>query len=105
MELSQAFERELIEVNRYDTARMNRGALAPDAEDIEKIAAIMKISAEAWFRLSAWAKQTNNLQPWQRGLSYSLGRLVSRGATPSRKQAEQGLKILQEASQLGFKAD
>ena len=105
VELGADFINELIEVGRYDTTKINRGSLAPDAQDLEKISKIMLVTAETWFKLSAWAKQTNNLQPWQRGLSYSLGRLISRGATPSRKQAEQGLKIIEEASQLGFKAD
>ncbi len=105
VELSDDFTSELIEISGNDNTRINRGILAPDAQDIEKISKIMNISAETWFKLSAWAKQTNNLQPWQRGLSYSLGRLVSRGKTPSRKQADQGIRMLQEAKLLGFQLD
>ncbi len=55
--------------------------------------------------LSLWAKETNNLLPWQRSLAFSLGKLVNRGKTPSSKQSEHGLKILKEAKRLGFKSE
>ena len=52
--------------------------------------------------LAHWAKETDNLQPWQRSLAFSLGRLAGQGREPSRKQAVQGKKILDEAGRLGF---
>jgi len=55
------------------------------------------------FHLARWAKETSNLQPWQRSLAFSLGRLAANSKSPSYKQANQGMKILQEAEQLGFK--
>ncbi len=61
------------------------------------------VKADVWFGLSAWAKETSNLAPWQRSLAYSLGRLASSGRKPSFKQAKQGLVALDKAKELGFK--
>lgn len=72
-------------------------------EEEEVIARISAISAETWFGLSAWAKDTKNLQSWQRGLSFSLGKLAGNGKPPSRKQAGQGDRIITEARSLGFR--
>ncbi|NYE38019.1 hypothetical protein F4692_003164 [Nocardioides cavernae] len=66
------------------------------------LAAVTSISGDDWFVLSQWAKQTGNLQSWQRSLAFSLGRIVKAGSTPSRKQANQGALILEEAKRLGF---
>lgn len=66
------------------------------------LAAVTSISGDDWFALSQWAKQTGNLQPWQRSLSFSLGRILKGNATPSRKQTNQGALILEEARRLGF---
>jgi hypothetical protein len=75
----------------------------PDEQDLERISGVMAIPAETWFRISNWAKETHNLQGWQRGLAFSLGKLVGRKQLPSRKQAMQGLRIYEEAIRLGFK--
>ncbi len=61
------------------------------------------VPAETWFALSTWAKQTGNLQPWQRSLAFSLGRNASAGKEHSRKQAIHGSAILAEATRLGFR--
>lgn len=76
---------------------------APDSAEqvlIDRAAAVL---ADVWFGLSAWAKETSNLAPWQRSLAYSLGRLASSGKKPSFKQAKQGLVALDNAEELGFK--
>ena len=65
----------------------------------------MEVPAETWFALSHWAKETNILAPWQRGLSFSLGRLVAKDKTPSPKQAMQGIRILDEADRRGFQIE
>jgi hypothetical protein len=72
-------------------------------EEDEVIARVSAIASETWFSLSAWAKDTQSLQPWQRGLSFSLGRLASQGRAPSRRQAAHGERILAEARELGFR--
>lgn len=74
-------------------------ALPPELQEL------LNIEADSWFALAHWAKETNNLAAWQRSLSYSLGRLAARGARPSIKQLQQGLKILQEARRLGFRPE
>ena len=67
------------------------------------IARVASVSAETWFSLSAWAKDTQSLEPWQRSLSFSLGRIAGRGGRPTRKQATHGERILAEAKGLGFR--
>ncbi len=71
--------------------------------DMEAYARIRVIPADEWFAISGWAKETGNLAPWQRALAYSLGRLAAQNKPPSRKQIQQGEKILQEAQRLGFR--
>lgn len=73
------------------------------ADEAAVIAKVGAIPAETWFGLAAWAKDTQTLMPWQRSLSFSLGRLAGAGKVPSRKQAMHGQKILEEARSLGFR--
>lgn len=72
------------------------------AREIQETAAV---PAQVWFAIAAWAKQTSNLQPWQRGIAYTLGQYAGRGRTPSPKQSRQAVKIYAEAQRLGFRAD
>jgi hypothetical protein len=71
--------------------------------DAEAYARIRLVPADEWFAISGWAKDTGNLEPWQRGLAYSLGRLVAQNKQPSTKQVQQGGKILEESRRLGFR--
>ncbi len=64
---------------------------------------IRLVPADEWFAISGWAKETGNLEPWQRSLAYSLGRLAAQHREPSTKQVHQGQKILDEARRLGFR--
>lgn len=63
------------------------------------------ISPEIWFSLAHWAKENGVLQPWERSLAFSMGRLTSRGRQLSVKQARQARRIHSEAAALGFSAD
>ncbi len=63
------------------------------------------IGPEIWFGLAHWAKKNAVLQPWERSLAYSMGRLASHGRQPSVKQARQARRIHSEAASLGFSAD
>ena len=65
---------------------------------------VLAVAGDDWKALSAWAKETGNLQGWQRSIAFSLGRLIGSGKEPSRKQAVQGALILNEAQRLGFAA-
>ena len=58
---------------RYATAnRHGRSAVAECAAS----------RPDGWFALSNWAKQTDNLQPWQRKLAFDIGVRMKRGARP-----------------------
>lgn len=72
-------------------------------EELRAIEQAGLVPAEIWFALSHWAKQTGNLQPWQRSLAFSMGRLSSEGRPFSVKQATQGLRAIQDAYTLGFR--
>lgn len=66
------------------------------------VVAVAAIPADVWFAASRWARETNALLPWQRSLAYSLGRLQSRGLSPSPRQAIQGRQLMLNAFRLGF---
>lgn len=68
----------------------------------EQVTRIAEVPAQTWYDIAAWAKDTQSLQPWQRSISFSLGKQASNGKPPSRKQAVQGDRILTEARALGF---
>lgn len=79
------------------------GEVLTDEEQMAK-SRVEEISANTWFELSKWAKQTDNLQSWERSLAFSLGRNASQAKLPSRKQANHGARILDQAEKLGFRA-
>jgi len=81
-----------------------KGIDGPDENDQQIIADIVSVAADKWFEIARWAKETDNLQAWQRSLAFSIGKLRAKGMKPSRKQAIQGMKILKEARGLGFPA-
>ncbi|PTX92316.1 AIPR family protein [Opitutus sp. ER46] len=106
IDLATDFEIELVDltmagkepgVPQKDLTNVNGAA---PSEDVVRL---MKIDSDTWFQLAHWAKETDNLSPWQRGLAFSLGKLAANKKAPSEKQAVQGLKILEEAARRGFK--
>jgi len=101
---SRALAAELIPLGggSEPAARIDRGAATSTPEEEEIVRRASEVDADVWFRVSNWAKETSNLQPWQRGLAYSLGRLATTGRPPSIKQARQGVVLLDEAKRLGF---
>jgi hypothetical protein len=102
IDLPPRLEDELISLERIREIRTG----APQNQDVganEEVETALAISADTWFKVSHWAKETNNLAGWQRRLSFSLGTLKTKGREPSLKQARQGLKLLNEAQRLGFK--
>ena len=70
--------------------------------DDPAVAACAAVAPDQWLALSNWAKETGNLQPWQRKLSYDIGVRMKRGRPPSVKQSRIGVRILEEARRLGF---
>lgn len=105
IKLPDELENELIQTDGRERTKVDRGIDSPDSEDREKILEVMKVQAETWFKIAHWAKETGNLKPWQRSLSFSMGNLAKRGREPSRKQAFQALKILADVSRMGFEID
>ncbi len=100
--LPAAFQHELIPIDRRNGAT-NRIPGTPVRATDEEAGIICSVPAETWFGISKWAKETKNLQPWQRALAFSLGKIVAEGKVPSQKQAVQGEKILDEAKKLGLR--
>ncbi|MDE7204362.1 MAG: AIPR family protein [Lachnospiraceae bacterium] len=74
-------------------------------EENELINQISSIPADVWLAISKWAKETNNLQPWQRSIAFSIGTLLRRGKKPSVKQARQADIILMEAKRKGYSTE
>lgn len=84
------------------TAHAPDSAAPKSDAEADAVAMIEKMLGQTWIELAVWAKETNNLAPWQRSLSFSIGRILSGGRSPSVKQAVQGQKIYAEAERLGF---
>src|SRR5690606_35548187 len=105
VDLGRAMEGELIDVSKkIAPATANQGVDAPNQDEQGWINTVTAIPADTWFEISKWAKETGNLQPWQRSLSFSIGKLVGRSAGVSIKQAKHGVVILDEVTRLGFKS-
>lgn len=106
-DMSEELERELIfKENVRNLLSTSQNALLllneATAEENELIKRISSISADVWLSISKWAKETNNLQPWQRSIAFSVGTLLGRGKKPSVKQAKQADIILKEAKEKGY---
>jgi hypothetical protein len=105
--LPKSFSEELVDTGKR-VERRNGSGQTPQADDpasASSIERIVQISASTWFQISHWAKETGNLLPWQRGLSFSLGKLAGQQKPPSAKQAVQAGKILDEAQRKGFRPE
>jgi hypothetical protein len=102
VKLTATFNREVLVITRSTSKTPNKGIDGPDAKDLELIKEISKVSSQTWFNLSKWAKETNNLQSWQRSLAFSIGKQLASNSQISRKQATHGKKILDEVESLGF---
>ncbi|MFE9918400.1 AIPR family protein [Micromonospora sp. NPDC005553] len=78
----------------------------PDPDDTTggDVALVMAVSALEWFALARWAKETRNLQPWQRQLAETVGRYINNNWPIVEKQASQALRVRAEAQRLGFKS-
>lgn len=104
--IKSELEKELISVsyNSILTASKPVGSSLNTATEEENklINTVREIPAVTWFALSRWAKETNNFQPWQRSLLFSIGTIVNRKQNPSYKQAVQAHKIFIEAVEKGF---
>jgi hypothetical protein len=77
---------------------------ATDSEtDLSQVATVTTVPAEDWFAVARWAKETQNLQPWQRQIASTIGQYLNRGWDISAKQAAQAQRLMGEAQRLGFR--
>ena len=100
-QIKGALEDELLAIG-LNKVRPGREQAAPAVDSID-LKSVLDVSAEKWKELSSWAKETENLAPWQRGIAYSIGKCIAQNRMPSEKQAKQGASIIKEAARLGFK--
>ena len=67
-----------------------------------KIEEAWSIEATAWFRLSKLAKENGLLTPMERQMAYSFGKFKSSNRMLTFKQADKGLKIIEQMKEHGF---
>lgn len=84
------------------TAPRGRHAATASEADLLQIAAVTAIPAADWFAVARWAKETHNLQPWQRQIAFTIGQYLSKGWSISAKQATQAQRLMEEAQRVGF---
>jgi hypothetical protein len=94
-----AVERSLVASGRRAAAPSATNGQRDEDPLIEEMTAV---GADGWLALSNWAKETGNLQPWQRKIAYDIGVRIKRGRDPSYKQAVQGKRIVDAAAERGF---
>ena len=100
--ISDELRAELISTEKADRKQPVNSSESLTEDDQVTIDEAANISAITWFALARWAKETQNFQPWQRSLLFSVGTLVGRGKKPSIKQSIQALKVYKEAQEKGF---
>jgi hypothetical protein len=71
-------------------------------EDHPDVRAVMAVGGDGWFAISNWAKQTNNLAPWDRQFAFGIGRRLKQGKAPTEKQMPHAKRILDEVRALGY---
>ncbi len=86
-----------------DTPKTTTGRAPLSVDQEEAVSTIKNLDFEELWALATWAKETDNLQSWQRGIVGSVATRLSRSGEPSGKQAVQVKKALEEAQKLGFK--
>ncbi|KQS32742.1 AIPR family protein [Dyadobacter sp. Leaf189] len=105
VELPVKLDAELINLDLGSNLVQDKGIDAPNKEDQALILHVSGVKSETWFEISKWAKETSNLQAWQRSLSFSIGKILAKSGNLSYKQAKHGIAILEEITKLGFKID
>ena len=84
------------------SAQATRQDKVETKEDKILIDDVSQIPGNVWYNISHWGKVTDSLKKWETGISFSLGKLSSRGQKPSKKQAIQGERIYKKAMRLGY---
>jgi hypothetical protein len=85
-------------------AARGRHAAQTKSESAAKlIITIASIPGDVWFAVERWAKETHNLEPWQRRVASDVGKSLISGKEISYRQAVDAEQIMIEAQQLGFR--
>ena len=101
-EVPGALGNELVDLSAM--AARGRHAADLNSEATAKlIVAVASIPAADWYAVARWAKETHNLEPWQRRTASEIGKHLSNGWDISLKQAKDGEQLMREAHQLGFR--
>jgi hypothetical protein len=100
-----ALAEELVDQRTLRVHDAEFAAQGQEGEQDPDVVSAAAVASQTWFDVAQWAKQTGSLQPWQRGLAYSLGQRAERSVLPTIKQARQGLVLLEEATRLGFRPE
>ena len=103
-ELPAALRRELVGRAAVGSTEAT-AALPPDADTAAEAAVIVEVAAvgaAGWKTLANWAKETGNLDAWQRKLAFDIGVRIERGREPTIRQAVQGKRILERAAAVGY---
>jgi hypothetical protein len=61
------------------------------------------VSGDSFLAVSSWAKETDNLTPWDRRFAYTIGIRLNREQPLTPKQVPHAERILEEAQALGFR--
>ncbi len=103
--LGSEFIKELVSIEKpsQESHSTTNSITSLSEDDKEIINRVISIKSNIWFALSRWAKETDNFQPWQRSLLFSVGSIVGRNQDPTIKQATNALKVYNEAIEKGFR--
>ena len=96
--INSDLETELLSVGKVQPTGVN----ALNDPEKELIDDIKLVSADMWFSVASWGKETGKLLGYQRGISGTLGKYAVTGKVPSVKQAKQAIIILHVAYSKGF---
>lgn len=99
--ISDELNNQLIKIDK-STNNIPDGINTNTEEEKEIIDKVTSISANTWFKLSKWAKETSNFQPWQRKISFTIGTLINKGKMPTYKQAYYAFEMYKESVEKGF---
>ncbi len=99
--LNSVFKSELLPIGKNNQSKTE---LLNDPEKV-LVNDIKGVSADIWFSVCSWGKETGSLQGFQCGISRTMAMYVGWNRDPSIKQAKQAIKILNIAFTKGFITD
>ena len=99
---SNELKNELIDLTYDGTQSGPAGIDKLTDDEIKIIEKVHGYSAQNWFALSKWAKETGNFQPWQRSIIFNVGTYISHGKQVTIKMARHASKAMENAIEKGF---